>query len=41
MAAAASADNNDVLQKEFVSIVQQAKILYSKTKKKKGNKEEN
>jgi Ca-activated chloride channel homolog len=41
LAAAASADNNDVLQKEFVSIVQQAKILYSKTKKKKGNKEEN
>jgi Ca-activated chloride channel family protein len=35
--AAASANNNDVLQKEFVTIVQQAKTLYSKTKKKKGN----
>jgi Ca-activated chloride channel homolog len=34
---AASADENDVLQKEFVNIVQQAKTLYSKTKKKKGN----
>ncbi|MEI9810199.1 MAG: von Willebrand factor type A domain-containing protein [Bacteroidota bacterium] len=39
--AMASADNNDLLQKEFVSIVQQAKILYTKTKKKKGSKEEN
>ena len=39
--ATASADNNDILQKEFVSIVQQAKTLYSKTKKKKGNKEDN
>ncbi|HEY6503995.1 MAG TPA: von Willebrand factor type A domain-containing protein [Chitinophagaceae bacterium] len=39
--AIASADENDILQKEFVSIVQQAKSLYTKTKKKKGNKEDN
>jgi Ca-activated chloride channel family protein len=39
--AVATADPNDILQKEFVSIVQQAKTLYTKTKKKKGNKEEN
>ncbi|MBC7946927.1 MAG: von Willebrand factor type A domain-containing protein [Chitinophagaceae bacterium] len=30
-----SSDSNDILQKEFVSIVQQAKTLYTKTKKKK------
>jgi Ca-activated chloride channel homolog len=36
-AAIASADMNDILQKEFINIVQQAKLLYSKTKKKKGN----
>jgi Ca-activated chloride channel family protein len=39
--ALATADNNDLLQKEFVGIVQQAKVLYAKTKKKKNNKEEN
>jgi len=39
--ALAAADNNDLLQKEFVGIVQQAKVLYTKTKKKKNNKEEN
>jgi Ca-activated chloride channel homolog len=32
----ATADQNDILQKEFVSIVQQAKTLYGKLKKKKG-----
>jgi Ca-activated chloride channel family protein len=31
-----SAGSNDLLQKEFVTIVQQAKSLYSKAKKKKG-----
>lgn len=31
-----SSGENDLLQKEFVSILQQAKTLYSKTKKKKG-----
>jgi Ca-activated chloride channel family protein len=36
-AAIASAEPNDILQQEFISIVQQAKTLYSKTKKKKGN----
>jgi Ca-activated chloride channel family protein len=35
LATEASADNN-LLQKEFISIVKQAKILYSKQKKKKG-----
>jgi len=30
-----SSDKDDVLQKEFISLVQQAKLLYSKTKKKK------
>lgn len=35
--AAASSDDKDILQQEFVSIVQQAKALYTKTKKKKGN----
>ncbi|HLG38119.1 MAG TPA: von Willebrand factor type A domain-containing protein, partial [Chitinophagaceae bacterium] len=34
--AASTADENDILQKEFISIVQQAKTLYSKIKKKKG-----
>jgi Ca-activated chloride channel family protein len=34
--AQSSCGSNDLLQKEFVSLVQQAKILYSKTKKKKG-----
>jgi len=33
--AISAADMNDVLQKEFVTIVQQAKVLYSKMKKKK------
>jgi Ca-activated chloride channel family protein len=32
----AYSDNSDLLQKEFVTIVQQAKALYSKQKKKKG-----
>lgn len=32
-----SAGENDLLQKEFISLVQQAKNLYSKVKKKKGN----
>lgn len=36
----ASCDKNNPLQKEFVALVQQAKILYSKVKKKKGNKQE-
>lgn len=40
-AAASAADNSDVLQKEFVTIVQQAKTIYTRTKKKKGNKEDN
>ena len=35
--ATSSSDNKDILQQEFVSIVQQAKTLYSKTKKKKGS----
>jgi Ca-activated chloride channel family protein len=35
--ASSSFDNKDILQQEFVSIVQQAKLLYTKTKKKKGN----
>lgn len=35
----ASADTNDLLQKEFISLVEQAKNLYSKTKKKKKEKE--
>jgi Ca-activated chloride channel family protein len=35
--ATSASDNNDILQQEFVSIVQQAKILYSKTKKKKSS----
>lgn len=33
--ATASADSKDLLQQEFVTLVQQAKALYSKTKKKK------
>jgi Ca-activated chloride channel family protein len=32
-----SSDKDNVLQKEFISLVQQAKLLYSKGKKKKGN----
>lgn len=35
--ATSSMDENDILQQEFVTIVQQAKTLYSKQKKKKGN----
>lgn len=38
--ATASANPNDILQKEFISLVEQARILYSKGKKKKRNKEE-
>ncbi len=34
--AQASSGSNDLLQKEFVTLVQQAKTLYSKVKKKKG-----
>ena len=34
--AQASCGNNDLLQKEFVSLVQQAKNLYTKIKKKRG-----
>jgi Ca-activated chloride channel family protein len=34
--ASSSIDEQDLLQKEFVGIVQQAKTLYSKIKKKKG-----
>jgi Ca-activated chloride channel family protein len=37
IAADGSAGSNDLLQKEFVTIVQQAKLLYSKAKKKKGS----
>jgi Ca-activated chloride channel homolog len=33
--ATATADESDINQKEFIDIVQQAKVLYSKTKKKK------
>jgi Ca-activated chloride channel homolog len=35
--AQASSGSNDLLQKEFVTIVQQAKVLYTKVKKKKGS----
>jgi Ca-activated chloride channel family protein len=35
--ASASSDPTDLLQSEFVAIVQQAKTLYTKNKKKKGN----
>lgn len=35
--AAASSDNKDILQQEFVNIIQLAKTMYTKTKKKKGN----
>ncbi len=35
--AISTADENDTSQKEFINIVQQAKTLYSKTKKKKAN----
>lgn len=38
--ATANADNNDLLQQEFVTLVQQARVLYSKTKKKKGKNED-
>ena len=37
--ATASADTSDPLQKEFLSLVEQAKILYSKGKKKKKNEQ--
>ena len=37
--ATASANTNDLLQKEFISLVEQAKVLYSKGKKKKKKKE--
>lgn len=37
----AAADPNDFLQQEFVSLVQQARNLYAKTKKKKGNQAAN
>jgi Ca-activated chloride channel family protein len=33
--ATSSANEKDIVQQEFVSIVQQAKVLYSKQKKKK------
>ncbi|MBL7743897.1 MAG: von Willebrand factor type A domain-containing protein [Chitinophagaceae bacterium] len=39
--AAATSNPADLLQKEFVSIVQHAKTLYARTKKKKGRSEEN
>ncbi len=39
--ATASADPNDVLQQEFVSIVHQARNLYSKTRKRKSNQTAN
>ena len=35
MLATTSANTNDLLQKEFISLVEQAKVLYSKGKKKK------
>jgi len=35
--AVSTADEKDIVQREFIEIVQQAKTLYSKTKKKKGN----
>ncbi|MGZ8510864.1 MAG: YfbK domain-containing protein [Chitinophagaceae bacterium] len=35
----ASANTNDLLQKEFISLVEQAKVLYSKGKKKKKKQE--
>ena len=35
--ATSASDNKDILQQEFVAIVQQAKTLYSKTKKKKAS----
>ena len=37
--ATTSANSNDLLQKEFISLVEQAKVLYSKGKKKKKKKE--
>lgn len=36
--ATASANPNDLLQKEFISLVEQAKVLYSKGKRKKRNR---
>lgn len=38
--AKASADMNDTQQKEFITLVEKAKILYTKTKKRKKNKKE-
>ncbi|MGZ5220318.1 MAG: YfbK domain-containing protein [Chitinophagaceae bacterium] len=38
--ATASANPNDILQKEFISLVEQARVLYSKGKKKKRSKNE-
>ncbi|MFI5129599.1 MAG: von Willebrand factor type A domain-containing protein [Chitinophagales bacterium] len=35
--ATSTADEKDIAQREFIEIVQQARTLYSKTKKKKGN----
>ncbi|MBC8173317.1 MAG: DUF3520 domain-containing protein, partial [Chitinophagales bacterium] len=35
--ATSSSDENDIVQKEFITIVQQAKTLYSRNRKKKGN----
>ena len=37
---AESSSSEDLLQKEFITIIQQAKTLYSKVKKKKGDKSE-
>jgi Ca-activated chloride channel family protein len=39
--ATASANPNDLLQKEFISLIEQAKILYSKGKKKKRDRQDN
>jgi Ca-activated chloride channel homolog len=38
--ATASANTNDLLQQEFISLVEQAKVLYSKGRKKKKNRDE-
>lgn len=38
--AAATADPNDLLQKEFVGLVQQARVLYAKFKKRKKDRDE-
>lgn len=39
--ATSSANSNDPLQKEFIGMVEQAKILYSKGKKKRGKRDSN